>query len=455
MLQPEPTLGALSRNASVISTDSEPEPEGLAPPPRRLRTFSGPRSPPRAPGTSNLHPSHLPRELGHGDEDPPTPAVSPSPVVTGSSARVSLKDFQFGKTLGEGAYSTVKLATSRADKTKQYAVKIMYKVHLTRARKLRTVTVELDALKRLNAPGHPGILKFYHAFQDEASFYLILELAAKGEMQSVIARLGSLSTACTQYYAAQVADALEYIHSKEVIHRDLKPENLLLDDAFRIKIADFGTGKVLVGGEQRATTFVGTAQYQAPELLELNETTKSSDYWAFGCIVYQMIAGRFAFNALSDYLTWQKVKKVEYEFPAGFDEEARDLVERLLVHDAPTRLGAGPPDSPNSPSALRSHPFFASIVDWTSLWSDPAPPLEAGLVKRDVDANAERRWDDIGAAWDELVGSDEESDDEIEWAADARDPRRLGTGAGDGPSSGEAEDILQHSMERLEIGSSR
>ncbi|KAJ7019804.1 kinase-like domain-containing protein [Mycena alexandri] len=453
----EPTLDVLSRNASVINADSEPEPEGLAPPPRRIRTFSGPRSPPRSPASvaARPHPAHLSRELGY--EEPP---ASPSLLNASSrpSGKPSLRDFQFGKTLGEGAYSTVKLATSRAD-GKQYAVKIMFKVHLTRAGKLKTVGAELKALRRLN--GHPGIVAFYHAFQDDSSFYLVIELAAKGEMQSVISRLGSLSTRCTQYYAAQIADALEYMHSKEVIHRDLKPENLLLDDDFRIKIADFGTGKVLENGDQRATTFVGTAQYQAPELLELNETTKSSDYWAFGCIVYQMISGRFAFSSLSDYLTWQKVKKVEYEFPSGFDEQAKGLVQNLLVHDALKRLGAGPPGTPNDPNALKSHAFFAPIV-WTSLWTDPAPPLEAGLVKKEH-PDPERVWDDIGAAWDELVGSDDDSD-EIEWAADAKDHERLNgsfdigprDGMKDGPSSPSPHiSMLQHSMERFDFRSSR
>ncbi|KAJ7188484.1 kinase-like protein [Mycena filopes] len=485
------SLADLSRNASVISTSSTDSDQELTPPrPRPIRTFSAPRSrSPQSPttrGASRPPPSYLSRELGYEEPSPPAPSIpNGNKPASKPAGKPTLQDFQFGRTLGEGAYSTVKLATSRTD-GKQYAVKVITKSHLIRAQKIETAAAERKALIRLQ--GHPGIVSLHHAFQDEWSLYFVIDLATNGEMQSLLSRLGSLSTTCVQYYAAQIADALEYMHLKDVIHRDLKPENLLLDDAFRIKITDFGTGKVLENGAQRATTFVGTAQYQAPELLELKETTKSSDYWAFGCIVYQMIAGRFAFNDRSDYLTWQKVKKVEYEFPNGFDEQAKDLVQQLLVHDPLKRLGAGSRGSSNDPSVLKLHPLFASIV-WASLWTGSAPPIEAGLVKKDLPPpqTHDRNWEDVGAAWDELVKHDES--DGIEWSSDAEVPRHVvnlphtpdigpedtalafpsqpeqassrshshdPTRDDSSSSSGNAADYLRGSMERLELrGSGR
>ncbi|KII92222.1 hypothetical protein PLICRDRAFT_71182, partial [Plicaturopsis crispa FD-325 SS-3] len=255
-----------------------------------------------------------------------------------------------------------------------YAIKVLDKGHLVRNNKMETALTERNTLARLGN-GNPGIVRLHWTFHDEWSLYFVLDLAKNGELQSRISRMGSLSTACTQYYTAQIVDALDYMHSKGVIHRDLKPENLLLDDAFRIKITDFGTAKLLESGVERAKTWVGTAQYVAPELLELCETSKASDMWALGCVVYQMIAGRFAFQGLSEYLTWQKVKQMDYTFPEGFDEQAKDLVQKLLVHEPSERLGAGASDSPSSMAALRAHPFFANI-SWSTLWTDPAPPLE-------------------------------------------------------------------------------
>lgn len=136
-----------------------------------------------------------------------------------------------------------------------------------------------------------------------------------------------------------------------------------------------------------------------------------------------MISGRFAFQGLSEYLTWQKIKSLDYTFPDGFDQDAKDLVQRLLVHDPTQRLGAGGSDPAHSYAALRAHPFFAS-VSWDTLWTDLAPALEAGLVKKELMANeAEGRWDDVGEAWDRLVEGNTDAgagggDDDIRWEED-------------------------------------
>ena len=141
----------------------------------------------------------------------------------------------------------------------------------------------------------------------------------------------------------------------------------------------------------------------------------SSDLWALGCVIYQMIAGRFAFHGLSEYLTWQKVKAVDYTFPDGFDEQAKDLVQKLLVKSPTERLGAGEPGSPTDIKALKSHPFFSSI-EWVTLWTVGAPTLESGLVKKEPKP-ANNNWDDVEYNWDHVVAFPR-SHDEIPWAGE-------------------------------------
>jgi 3-phosphoinositide dependent protein kinase-1 len=79
-------------------------------------------------------------------------------------------------------------------------------------------------------------------------------------------------------------------------------------------------------------------------------------------------------------------------------------------------LGAGNPGTDNDIKALRSHPFFTGI-NWETLWTDPHPPIEPGLVKRDPPPNGQT-WEDIAATWDALVGNEVSDDDELEWAPD-------------------------------------
>ncbi|OBZ67282.1 3-phosphoinositide-dependent protein kinase 1 [Grifola frondosa] len=374
--------------------------------PRPLRNFSAPRAnlrsrSPQSPTTprGSRPPAYLARELGLAEEDADRPtALNPPPANIQCRSR--------DNSVNTGSVLLAKhIATG-----KEYAIKQIDKAHLKRHQKEQTALAEKNTLVRLGS-AHPGIVRLHWTFQDAWSLFFVLDLARNGELQSRISRMGSLSTECARYYTAQIVDALDYMHSKGVIHRDLKPENLLLDDAFRIKITDFGTGKILDSGGEHTKTFVGTAQYVSPELLERNETSKSTDFWALGCIVYQMIAGRFVFRGLSD---WQKIKQLEYTFPEGFNEQAKDLVKKLLVRDPAQRLGAGPPGSPYDMRTLRAHPFFASI-DWKTLWTRTAPPLEPGLVKKQLPPSREN----VSIPWDDVVGEGEQHDDQISWASDS------------------------------------
>lgn len=295
-----------------------------------------------------------------------------------------VKDFNFGRTLGEGSYSTVLAATDRQT-LKEYAIKVLDKRHIIKEKKVKYVNIERDTLNRLTE--HPGIVRLYYTFQDERSLYFVLDLASGGELLGVLKKMGSFDVECTRFYGAQILDSVAYMHSRGVIHRDLKPENVLLDRDMHTKITDFGTAKILPdpkvysssrevalgdstdGAEtDRAVSFVGTAEYVSPELLRDKNACKASDLWAFGCIIYQLLAGRPPFKAANEYLTFQKILALDYSFPEGFPEVARDLVERLLVLEPANRLPV---------EHIRNHRFFADVQWGDSLWRQKAPRLKA------------------------------------------------------------------------------
>lgn len=298
------------------------------------------------------------------------------------SVKKGVRDFAFGKVLGEGSYSTVYFATDRQT-LREYAVKVLEKKHIIKEKKIKYVNIEKNTLNRLTE--HPGIVRLYYTFQDESSLYYVLDLCSGGELLGVLKKTGTFDVECTRFYGAQILDAIEYMHSRGVIHRDLKPENVLLNEKMHIKITDFGTAKLLPDprdprpqppsgepgqsssqDEKRNASFVGTAEYVSPELLTDKTAGKPSDIWAFGCIIFQLLVGRPPFKAGTEYLTFQKIVGLEYEFPAGFPPAARDLVERCLVLDPSRRLTV---------EHIKNHEFFDGQAFGEELWRMKAPRL--------------------------------------------------------------------------------
>lgn len=291
--------------------------------------------------------------------------------------RKSVKDFKFGKTLGVGSYSTVLLATDK-NTSNQFAVKVLDKRHIIREKKVKYVNIEKNTLNRLGV--HNGIVRLFFTFQDESSLYFVLDYAPNGELLSLIKEFGTLNEDSTRYYGAQILDAIKYMHDNGVIHRDSKPENILVDKDMKIQITDFGTAKLLEKGDNgrypsdaRSKSFVGTAEYVSPELLNEKAVGKPCDIWAFGCIIYQMIAGKPPFKATNEYLTFQKIVKLQYAFTAGFPMVVRDLIKKILVLNPKDRATI---------KTIQNH-FFFSDIDFNnpqeSIWD--APPPEAGPYK--------------------------------------------------------------------------
>lgn len=291
--------------------------------------------------------------------------------------RRSVKDFKFGKTLGVGSYSTVLLATDK-NTGRNFAVKVLDKRHIIREKKVKYVNIEKNTLNRLGK--RDGIIHLFFTFQDESSLYFVLDFASNGELLNLIKQYGSLNEETTRYYGAQILDAIKYMHDNGVVHRDLKPENILLDDRKRVQITDFGTAKLLekndagrYPSDTKAKSFVGTAEYVSPELLNEKAIGKPCDIWAFGCILYQMIAGKPPFKATNEYLTFQKIVKLQFAFTAGFPMSCRDLIKKILVLNPKDRYTI---------KEIQQHHFFQSI-DFNnqeeSIWL-PDPP-EAGPYK--------------------------------------------------------------------------
>ena len=97
--------------------------------------------------------------------------------------------------------------------------------------------------------------------------YLALEYCPGGDLAAHLRRQLTFDEAAAKFFTAEIALALEYIHSKKIVYRDLKPENILIDDEGHVKLTDFGLAKENIGSLNSANTFCGSPAYIAPEML--------------------------------------------------------------------------------------------------------------------------------------------------------------------------------------------
>ncbi|ORX60074.1 kinase-like protein [Piromyces finnis] len=283
------------------------------------------------------------------------------------------QDFDFFETIGEGSYSSVTHAREKST-GKEFAIKILNKKHIIKEKKVKYVNVEKSVLNKIH--NHPLIVRLFYTFQDSYSLYFVLDLAKNGDLLGYIRKMGSFDLECTKFYVAEIVTALEYLHKKNIIHRDLKPENILITENMHIKLTDFGTAKIIENDVDngRANSFVGTAEYVSPELLNDKATCKSSDFWALGCIIYQLLAGRPPFKASNEYQTFQKIIKLEYELPDEIPDVAKDLIKKLLVEDPNHRIGSDTEEG-GGYETLKSHPFFEGI-EWKDIHLQTPPELK-------------------------------------------------------------------------------
>uniref|UniRef100_A0A1I7UMC5 non-specific serine/threonine protein kinase n=1 Tax=Caenorhabditis tropicalis TaxID=1561998 RepID=A0A1I7UMC5_9PELO len=226
---------------------------------------------------------------------------------------------------------------------------------------------------------HPSVVGLYCTFQDAESLYFVLSYAKYGDLIDLMKKLPKerLTVEDGRYYAANLLAALDHIHSLGIIHRDVKPENLLVKEDGRILLTDFGSAKFLKDYEKeeveeegsngrRRGSFVGSAQYCTPELLEGLRLHPSCDIWSFGVTLFVFLSSVAPFDDLSEYLVFRRVQDVLYQFPDDFpNEQAKDLIEKVIVKKEENRLKS---------DEIKRHPFFESI-DFEKLEEIEPPKL--------------------------------------------------------------------------------
>jgi serine/threonine protein kinase len=235
--------------------------------------------------------------------------------------------------LGEGAFSKVQLFQHKTTKIK-YAVKKMNLIQLEKlSQNKKFVLNEMSIQGRIN---HPNIIKLFNFYEIKKNYILILEYASKGTLFDLINSKNGLSESIAFYYFIQTLNAIYFLHLHSIIHRDLKPENLLINENNILKLCDFGWSVKLKSDKR--TTFCGTVEYMAPEIIKKQQYDETIDVWSLGVLLYELITSELPFQANNLPLLCLKILKGTYSpLPYYVSKGLKDLVENLLQVDPKKR----------------------------------------------------------------------------------------------------------------------
>ena len=287
--------------------------------------------------------------------------------------KINYKSFELLELIGGGSFG--KVFKVRLKSTNEiFAMKVLNKSYLLKKKLLRYAITECNILKESNSP---FILKLHYAFQTPDNLYMILDYCSIGDLSYQI-QLNLFEEDEAKFYIAELILAIEYLHKHDIIYRDLKPENILIDSDGHIKLADFGLAKENVRTDTPNKTFCGSPQYLSPEMLSKQGTTKASDIYGIGAILYELISGNPPFYTQDQNLMLQNISENKLEFQEFFSEEIKDLLKKMLDKDPKKRIGIN-----NDKSDLKNHEFFKDIN-----WEDIAlkkvkPPLDMIDVKEE------------------------------------------------------------------------
>ncbi|OHT07256.1 RAC family serine/threonine-protein kinase like protein [Tritrichomonas foetus] len=251
-------------------------------------------------------------------------------TITFCSKSLTMESFKILSVIGRGFYGKVMLV-QMLNNEKLYALKSLHKEKLIQSGRVHTVLAEREILGKVN---HPFIARLEFAFQTPTKFYFGLEYLSGGDLSSLMQK--SIPIEDIRIYIAEVAIALDFLHSKEILYRDLKPENILIAEDGHLKLVDFGLSKTLPNG-CTTHTFCGTTDFLSPEVVLLKPYSYEIDWWALGILLFEMAFGYSPFHDDNKDRFYQKVTQGQPTFPDKADKDLVDLINHLLEKDGKKR----------------------------------------------------------------------------------------------------------------------
>eukprot|EP01104_Vermistella_antarctica_P013457 TRINITY_DN406_c0_g1_i1.p1 TRINITY_DN406_c0_g1~~TRINITY_DN406_c0_g1_i1.p1 ORF type:complete len:520 (+),score=136.22 TRINITY_DN406_c0_g1_i1:171-1730(+) len=212
-------------------------------------------------------------------------------------------------------------------KSKLYAVKVLDKRAVVKAKMAKSVMTERDMLKSIN---HPLLVNVLATWQSDSDLFMMMDLMKGGDLRYPIrANRQRLDPERARFYTYQVLLALRYLNSKRIIHRDIKPDNLLLDSAGNCHLTDFNVSHKLSEDNDTVKQKAGTMCYIAPEVLGDFYDYKA-DVWSLAATAYEWMCGRKVFTYKSESELKAKIKAMQVKYPSSMETRWKDFLWRCF-----------------------------------------------------------------------------------------------------------------------------
>ncbi|KAF9011266.1 hypothetical protein BDQ17DRAFT_1537993 [Cyathus striatus] len=328
-----------------------------------------------------------------------------------SQRKVVINDFEMMRVLGKGCAGKVLLVRHKTT-SDLFALKAITKRHVLAHQELQHTLTEQAVLKRMAAESRdPFVVKLWWSFHDKENLFLVMDFHPGGDLATQLARWGRLGRDRARFYAAEIVEGVEGLHAAGVIYRDLKPENILIGADGHIVLTDFGLSKEFprksivsssapmtprgtefyssvpgapqpatppwmkpdkngdlalgwpgqpIGHSDQTTTFCGTAEYLAPEVIQGLPYSYEVDWWSFGTMLYEMLTGITPFWANNHSDMYVRVLQDELQFPddRAIDQDTKSLIRGLLQRNPALRI---------CEPRIKRHPYF-SMIDWSHVY---------------------------------------------------------------------------------------
>jgi serine/threonine protein kinase len=265
--------------------------------------------------------------------DPDSPALEMA-MDDGRVLRVPTRfsRYEYVKTLGGGGSSIV-ILVRHVLSTQLFACKVVSRQYLADDSLFDRFEQEVRILPFLK---HPNVVCFEEVVFTAELIFLIMEYCCNGDLFSQIASEGMFPEGRARVLFHQIAEAVRFIHGKDIAHRDLKPDNVLLDDNFNPKVADFGLCS-LSKSNKLLKTPCGSPLYAPPEIIQNQSYDgKAADIWSLGILLYTMVTGTLPWTTDNRIQLFQQIKRADIDIPPYFSPALQDLLANMLHRD-PTR----------------------------------------------------------------------------------------------------------------------